>query len=107
MKTLPTLSAAAIAAGSLGVTTVASADVSYNIGYVSEYTRGIYQKNSSASAESTTKKAVSCSGPQTSVMGSNTTCTQDRYGHRELSVGVGFTGYYYTMIGTKLTKNLR
>ena len=52
MKTLTKLlSAAAIAAGSLGVTAVASADVSYNVGYVSEYYyRGIYQKNSSASA---------------------------------------------------------
>ena len=52
MKTLTKfISAAAIAAGSLGVSSVTSADVSYNIGYVSEYYyRGIYQKNSSASA---------------------------------------------------------
>ena len=61
MKTLTKLfSAAAIAAGSLGVTTVASADVSYNIGYVSEYYyRGIYQRIPLPALESTTKKAVS------------------------------------------------
>ena len=52
MKTLTkAISAAAIAVGSLGATSVASADVSYNIGYASEYYyRGFYQKNSSASA---------------------------------------------------------
>ena len=41
-------------------TTVASADVSYNIGYVSEYYyRGIYQRIPLPALESTTKKAVS------------------------------------------------
>ena len=52
MKTHTTfIYADAIAAGSLGVSTVATADVSYNVGYASEYYyRGYYQKNSSASA---------------------------------------------------------
>ena len=52
MKTLTKfLSAATIAAGSMGATTVATADVSYNVGYVSEYYyRGFYQSKSSASA---------------------------------------------------------
>ena len=52
MKTLTKLmSAAAVAAGSLGVTTVANAEVSYNVGFVSEYYyRGIFQTDSSASA---------------------------------------------------------
>ena len=40
-----------VAFGGLGVAKVASADVSYNVGYVSEYYfRGVLQKNSSASA---------------------------------------------------------
>ena len=61
MKTLTTLlSAAAIAAGSLGVTAVANADVSYNVGYVSEYYyRGIYQRIPLPALVSTTRKAGS------------------------------------------------
>ena len=48
MKTLTKLiSAAAIAAGSIGATTMASAEVSYNVGYVSEYYyRGFFQAKS-------------------------------------------------------------
>ena len=52
MKTLAKiLSVGAIVSGSLLTSSVASADVSYNVGFVSEYYyRGIYQKNASASA---------------------------------------------------------
>ena len=51
MKSLAKLFAvAAIGAGSMMTASVASAEISYNIGYASEYYfRGIKQKNSSAS----------------------------------------------------------
>ncbi len=94
------LSAAAIAAGSLGVTSVASADVSYNIGYVSEYYyRGVYQKNSSASAGIDFEEGGFYVGAWTADIGDG--LEYDIYGGYgmdigEISVGVGFTGYYYT-----------
>ena len=101
MKTLTKLlSAAAIAAGSLGVTAVASADVSYNVGYVSEYYyRGIYQKNSSASAGIDYEEGGFYVGAWTADVGDG--LEYDLYGGYgmdigEVSIGVGFTGYYYT-----------
>ena len=52
MKTLTKLfSVAAIAAGALGTPALASADVSYNVGFGAEYYyRGCFQAESSASA---------------------------------------------------------
>ena len=101
MKTLTKLlSAAAIAAGSLGVTAVASADVSYNVGYVSEYYyRGIYQKNSSASAGIDYEEGGFYVGAWTADIGDG--LEYDLYAGYgmdigEVSIGVGFTGYYYT-----------
>jgi uncharacterized protein (TIGR02001 family) len=94
------LSTAAIAAGSLGVTSVASADVSYNIGYVSEYYyRGVYQKNSSASAGIDFEEGGFYVGAWTADIGDG--LEYDIYGGYgmdigDVSVGVGFTGYYYT-----------
>ena len=101
MKTLTKfISAAAIAVGSLGVSSVASADVSYNIGYVSEYYyRGIYQKNSSASAGIDYEEGGFYVGAWTADVGDG--LEYDLYAGYgmdigEVSVGVGFTGYYYT-----------
>ena len=101
MKTLTTLlSAAAIAAGSLGVTAVANADVSYNVGYVSEYYyRGIYQKKSSASAGIDYEEGGFYVGAWTADVGDG--LEYDLYGGYgmdigDVSIGVGFTGYYYT-----------
>jgi uncharacterized protein (TIGR02001 family) len=101
MKTLTKLmSAAAIAAGSMGVTTVASAEVSYNVGYVSEYYyRGIYQAQSSASAGIDYEQEGFYIGAWTADVGDG--LEYDLYAGYgmeigEISVGVGVTGYYYT-----------
>jgi uncharacterized protein (TIGR02001 family) len=94
------ISAAAIAVGSLGVSSIASADVSYNIGYVSEYYyRGIYQKNSSASAGIDYEEGGFYVGAWTADVGDG--LEYDLYAGYgmdigDVSVGVGFTGYYYT-----------
>ena len=51
MKNLARLALSSVIAMSALVTTQASAEVSYNVGFVSEYYyRGIFQKSSSASA---------------------------------------------------------
>lgn len=101
MKTLTKLmSAAAIAAGSMGVASVATADVSYNVGYASEYIfRGIHQKSSSASAGIDFEEGGFYVGAWTADVGEG--LEYDLYGGYgmdigAISVGVGFTGYYYT-----------
>ena len=101
MKTFTTLlSAAAIAAGSLGVTAVANADVSYNVGYVSEYYyRGFFQSESSASAGIDYEAGGFSVGAWTADVGDG--LEYDIYGGfgtdiGAVSVSVGFTGYYYT-----------
>ena len=101
MKTLAKfISAAAIAAGSLGVSSVASADVSYNVGYVSEYYyRGVYQSQSSASAGIDYEEGGFYAGAWTADVGKG--LEYDLYAGYgmdvgDLSLGVGFTGYYYT-----------
>ena len=101
MKTLTKfISAAAIAAGSLGVSSVASADVSYNVGYASEYYyRGVYQSKSSASAGLDYEEGGFYIGAWTADVGKG--LEYDIYGGYgmdigDISVGVGFTGYYYT-----------
>ena len=101
MKTLTKLfSVAAIAAGSLGAPALASADVSYNVGFVSEYYyRGVYQKNSSASAGIDYEQGGFYVGAWTADIGDG--LEYDVYGGYgmdigEVTVGLGFTGYYYT-----------
>ena len=94
------LSAAAIAAGSMGVTSAATADVSYNVGYVSEYYyRGFFQTESSASAGIDFEDSGFYVGAWTADVGDG--LEYDIYGGYgmdigDISVGVGFTGYYYT-----------
>jgi uncharacterized protein (TIGR02001 family) len=101
MKTLTKLiSAAAIAAGSIGATTMASAEVSYNVGYVSEYYyRGFFQAKSSASAGIDYEESGFYVGAWTADVDDG--LEYDLYAGYgmdigEVSVGVGFTGYYYT-----------
>ena len=101
MKTLTKLfSVAAIAAGSLGAPALASADVSYNVGYVSEYYyRGFFQTESSASAGIDYEESGFYAGAWTADVGDG--LEYDLYaGYGAdigvVSVSVGFTGYYYT-----------
>ena len=87
-----------------GILTVTSsalaADVSMNVGYVSEYYyRGIYQKNSSGSAGIDVEAGGFYIGAWTADVGDGLEI--DGYagfgGEIEgFSYGVGFTGYYYT-----------
>jgi len=101
MKTLTKLfSVAAIAAGSLGAPALASADVSYNVGFVSEYYyRGFFQAESSASAGIDYEEGGIYVGAWTADVGDG--LEYDLYGGYgtdigAISVSVGFTGYYYT-----------
>jgi uncharacterized protein (TIGR02001 family) len=101
MKTVTKfLSAAAVAVGSMGATTVVSADVSYNLGYVSEYYyRGIYQAQSSASAGIDYEEGGFYVGAWTADVGKGLEYDiYAGYGMEigDVSVGVGYTGYYYT-----------
>ena len=101
MKTVTKfLSAAAVAVGSMGATTVVSADVSYNVGYVSEYYyRGFYQDQSSASAGIDYEEGGFYVGAWTADVGKGLEYDiYAGYGMEigDVSVGVGYTGYYYT-----------
>ena len=99
MKTLTKLlSAAAIAAGSLGVTAVASADVSYNVGYVLNYSIEAFIKEFLCQCwYAITRERFLCGMDRRCWRWSRVRpLCRVRYGHREVSVGVGFTGYYYT-----------
>ena len=101
MKTVTKfLSAAAVAVGSMGATTVVSADVSYNVGYVSEYYyRGIYQAQSSASAGIDYEEGGFYVGAWSADVGKGLEYDiYAGYGMEigDVSVGVGYTGYYYT-----------
>ena len=94
------LSVGAIVSGSLLTSSVASADVSYNVGFVSEYYyRGIYQKNASASAGMDYEQSGFYAGAWTADVGDG--LEVDGYlGYggevADFTYGVGFTGYYYT-----------
>jgi uncharacterized protein (TIGR02001 family) len=102
MKTLAKiLSVGAIVSGSMFTATVASADVSYNIGMVSEYYyRGIFQKNgASASAGVDYEEGGFYAGAWTADVGQGLEIDgYFGYGGEvgDLSYGIGFTGYYYT-----------
>jgi uncharacterized protein (TIGR02001 family) len=83
------------------VTTQASAEVSYNVGFVSEYYyRGIFQKSSSASAGIDFEQNGLYLGAWSADVGDG--LEVDLYGGYGIetdagfSASLGFTGYYYT-----------
>ena len=101
MKTLAKiLSVSVLVSGSLLTSSVVSADVSYNVGFVTEYYyRGIYQKNASASAGVDYEQNGFYAGAWTADVGDG--LEVDGYlgfGAEvgDFSYGAGFTGYYYT-----------
>ncbi len=102
MKKLTQLAAGAVLASAAAVVpTTAMAEVSYNIGYASEYYfRGVHQKNSSASAGIDFENGGFYLGSWTADVGEG--LEVDVYGgygmefDGGLSVSVGLTGYYYT-----------
>ena len=90
-----------IGAGSLATASVASADVSYNIGFASEYHyRGVFQKNSSASAGVDFEEGGFYIGTWTADVGDGLEVdVYTGYGietEEGFSASIGFTGYYYT-----------
>tara|TARA_B100000900_G_scaffold413545_1_gene437813 strand:- start:1215 stop:1850 length:636 start_codon:yes stop_codon:yes gene_type:complete len=97
---LKTLSAAVAMTGAATVPVVSHADVSYNVGFVSEYYyRGFFQKGSSASAGIDFEEGGFYAGAWTADVGEG--LEVDGYlGYGvemgDLSASVGFTGYYYT-----------
>ena len=101
MKTLAKiLSGSVLVSGSLLTSSVVSADVSYNVGFVTEYYyRGIYQKNASASAGVDYEQNGFYAGAWTADVGDGLEI--DGYlgfGGEvgDFTYGAGFTGYYYT-----------
>lgn len=91
----------ALACGGLATAKVASADVSYNVGWASEYYyRGVLQKNSSASAGIDFEEGGFYAGAWTADVGQGVEIDGYLgYGietEAGLSASVGFTGYYYT-----------
>ena len=101
MKTLAKiLSVSVLVSGSLLTSPVVSADVSYNVGFVTEYYyRGIYQKNASASAGVDYEQNGFYAGAWSADVGDG--LEVDGYlgfGAEvgDFSYGAGFTGYYYT-----------
>ena len=91
----------AVLAGSLMFQQTAMADVSYNIGWASEYHyRGILQKNSSASAGIDFEEGGFYVGAWTADVGDGLEI-DGYFGYgieteSGFSASVGFTGYYYT-----------
>ena len=90
-----------IGAGSLATGSIASADVSYNIGFASEYHyRGVFQKNSSASAGVDFEEGGFYIGTWTADVGDGLEVdVYTGYGietEEGFSASIGFTGYYYT-----------
>ena len=101
MKNLARLALSSVIAMSALVTTQASAEVSYNVGFVSEYYyRGIFQKSSSASAGIDFEQNGLYLGAWSADVGDG--LEVDLYGgygietDAGLSASLGFTGYYYT-----------
>ena len=95
------VAAAALASGALMTSNVASADVSYNIGYASEYHfRGILQKNSSASVGADFEQGGFYAGTWAADVGDGLE-VDGYFGYgietdAGLTASLGFTGYYYT-----------
>jgi uncharacterized protein (TIGR02001 family) len=94
------LSVSALVSGSFLTSSVTNADVSYNVGFVSEYYyRGVYQKNASASAGIDYEQSGFYAGAWTADVGDGLEVDGYLgYGGEigDFSYGVGFTGYYYT-----------
>ena len=95
------LAIGAMAVGGLGTAQVASAEISYNIGFASEYHfRGIFQKNSSASGGIDFEQGGFYIGTWAADVGDG--LEVDGYlgygieTEAGFSASVGFTGYYYT-----------
>ncbi len=91
---------AAAVAGMGGVPAVSTAEMSANVGYVSEYVfRGLYQAESSASAGFDYENAGFYAGTWWADVGDG--LEQDLYlgyggGNDDFSWAVGYTGYFYT-----------
>src|SRR5210317_948530 len=101
MKSLTKLFAvAALASGSLMTTSVASAEMSYNIGFASEYYfRGILQKSSSASVGADYETGGFYVGTWAADVGDG--LEVDGYFGYGADIGdfnysIGYTGYFYT-----------
>ncbi len=95
------LALALLASGAMVTTNAAYADISYNIGYASEYHfRGILQKNSSASAGVDFEEGGFYVGTWAADVGDGLeTDLYFGYGietEEGFSASLGFTGYYYT-----------
>ncbi|MEC9133540.1 MAG: TorF family putative porin [Pseudomonadota bacterium] len=94
------LSAATVLTGAAMMPAAAQADVSYNVGFASEYYyRGYFQKSSSASAGIDFEEGGFYAGAWTADVGDGLEVDGylgDGVEMGDLSLGVGFTGYYYT-----------
>ncbi len=94
------LALASLLSASTFASTTAVAETSYNVGYVSEYYyRGIYQKNSSASAGVDFEEGGLYVGAWTADVGEG--LEYDLYAGYgmevgDVSLGIGYTGYFYT-----------
>lgn len=102
MKRLTQLAAGlALASSALVVSTSASAEVSYNIGYASEYYfRGVLQKNSSASAGIDYESEGFYAGSWAADVGDGLE-VDGYFGYgieteSGLTASIGYTGYFYT-----------
>ena len=101
MKKLTHLTAALLLASSGLMATSVYADVSYNIGYASEYYfRGVLQKNSSASAGADWEDSGFYVGTWAADVGDGLE-VDGYFGYgieteEGFTASVGFTGYYYT-----------
>ncbi|MCR9259862.1 MAG: TorF family putative porin [Pseudomonadaceae bacterium] len=95
------IAAATLASGALMTSSVASADVSYNIGYASEYYfRGVLQKNSSASVGADFEQGGFYAGTWAADVGDGLE-VDGYFGYgietdEGFTASLGFTGYYYT-----------
>jgi len=101
MKTLTHIAAGLVLASSSLFAVTASADVSHNVGWTSEYYyRGILQKNSSASAGIDYEESGFYAGAWTADVGDGLE-VDGYFGYgieteSGFSLSAGFTGYYYT-----------
>lgn len=95
------VAAAALASGALMTSSVASAEVSYNIGFASEYYyRGVLQKSSSASVGADYENSGFYAGTWAADVGDGVE-VDGYFGYgietdAGFTASLGFTGYYYT-----------
>lgn len=101
MKKMTRLTAGFVLASSALATTTAAADVSYNIGYASEYYfRGVLQKSSSASAGIDYEEGGFYVGSWAADVGDGLE-VDGYFGYgieteAGISASIGYTGYFYT-----------